>query len=114
MGRLKSKEKREKTLWVMWSKNPCVQSIKLQEVEVVGLLTEPSFHMAAHAAEVIPRTQVLLADPLLTSWRTASLFLVALCVDNVALSSSDRKHGIAKVQQTVNSSRTELSVELKI
>lgn len=84
MRRLKSKEKREKTLWVMWSKNPCVQSIKLQEVEVVGLLTEPSFHMAAYAAEVIPRTQVLLADPLLASWRTASLFLVALCVDNVA------------------------------
>ncbi|XP_058030139.1 probable inactive peptidyl-prolyl cis-trans isomerase-like 6 [Ahaetulla prasina] len=39
----------------MWSKSPCVQSIKLQEVEVVGLLTEPSFHMAAHAAETLSR-----------------------------------------------------------
>ncbi|KAL7987850.1 hypothetical protein Chor_006769 [Crotalus horridus] len=35
----------------MWPKNPCIQSIKLQEVEVVGLLTEPSFHMAVHAVE---------------------------------------------------------------
>ncbi|XP_026582411.1 problable inactive peptidyl-prolyl cis-trans isomerase-like 6 [Pseudonaja textilis] len=39
----------------MWSKSPCVQSIKLQEVEVVGLLTEPSFHMAAHAVETLRR-----------------------------------------------------------
>ncbi|XP_025026674.1 peptidyl-prolyl cis-trans isomerase-like 6 isoform X2 [Python bivittatus] len=32
-----------------------VQPTKLQEVEVVGLLTEPSFHMAAHAAEALRR-----------------------------------------------------------
>ncbi|XP_039207104.1 probable inactive peptidyl-prolyl cis-trans isomerase-like 6 [Crotalus tigris] len=39
----------------MWPKNPCIQSIKLQEVEVVGLLTEPSFHMAVHAVETLRR-----------------------------------------------------------
>ncbi|KAH0622206.1 hypothetical protein JD844_024314 [Phrynosoma platyrhinos] len=38
----------------MWAKN-ATAPVGLQEVAVVGLLTEPSFHMAAHAAEALRR-----------------------------------------------------------
>ncbi|XP_061479564.1 probable inactive peptidyl-prolyl cis-trans isomerase-like 6 [Rhineura floridana] len=39
---------------MMWAKS-AVQPVRLQEVEIVGLLTEPSFHMAACAAEALRR-----------------------------------------------------------
>ncbi|KAJ7341825.1 hypothetical protein JRQ81_007138 [Phrynocephalus forsythii] len=38
----------------MWAKN-AVAPVGLQELEVVGLLTEPAFHMAAYAAEALRR-----------------------------------------------------------
>ncbi|XP_020656994.1 putative inactive peptidyl-prolyl cis-trans isomerase-like 6 [Pogona vitticeps] len=38
----------------MWAKN-ALRPVGLQELEVVGLLTEPAFHMAAHAAEALRR-----------------------------------------------------------